>query len=59
MKYRVDNNMQTGFDDDQNETKYFFPMLLKGLAGLRNLILLHKHLCFMQLQQNVLQLSVP
>jgi hypothetical protein len=34
MRYIVDNNMQTGFDDDQNETKYFFVMLLKGLAGL-------------------------
>jgi hypothetical protein len=32
----VDNNMQTSFDDDQNETKHFFPILPKGLAELQN-----------------------
>jgi hypothetical protein len=45
----VDKNMQTSFDDDQNETKYFALPNPKGLAG--NpwkegvLIRLHKHLC--------------
>jgi hypothetical protein len=53
MRYIVDNNMQTSFDDDKNETKYFFFAILpKGQAGLRNpwedsvLILLHNHMCF-------------
>jgi hypothetical protein len=51
-------DMQTSFDDDQNETKYFSsPFYIKGLAELRNpwkesvLIILYKHLCFIQLQQ--------
>jgi hypothetical protein len=38
MRYIVDNNMQTSFDDDQNETKYFsLPYYPKGKQGFETL----------------------